>query len=897
MDSDQLLAQMVKLRDKMPADQQADMDRMVGMVKSMQADEDEHERAEHKDDMESAKPADQLPAKPSLISVGSNDTVRVDSPPTKKPVAVESAVVVEQAAVAEETVMKIDGGNSYPATAYAYVPDPSKPSEWKLRLWEDPQQKVTRAQLGRAAAAFSPGGFRGEQVQIPVADQAAVKAKIHSAYTTLGVAADDIPQWLKESADQLPIAESAGDSISFSESGRITSSESGTGKVWNVEVIKSGPNLSGTRVYTPESLREATPLVENLQCFLDHPTQTAEANQPERSVTELVGWFTQPQFNEATQAITAKLNLLTTGPAKAVLDMIREAFSRGNPNLVGLSIRGSGAQKPVTSNGKPMQEVQKITRLLSADIVTMPAAGGRLVSIAESVRNVSQEESMPDKNVEVAVKEADKQVAESVAVAVDTKALQEAVGSLSARLDAQAQEAEIEKQLSASTLPDKVKAKVRRQFTGHTFDQVALAESIKEEQAIYDELKAQLGVPAGARQFAPPAGAMTTAAGRENFEKSIDVMLSGKSVPGVRPFRSLKEAYSVWKSSNGGGYVDVLDGYLPYSILRECAGYYDPTMGALRESVSSSTFSTILGDSIHRIMIGLYRDLEMYNDWRKMVSQLIPVTDFKTYKFSRLGGYAQPLPSVGEGGTYQPLTSPGEDAPSFSVSKYGGLETLTLEAIANDDLGALRQIPRRMALVAKETLYKYVFDLITTNPTLGYDSVALFASGHANIGSTAFSYAQVRTAMVDMLNQRMKNTGPKLGIKPKTLLVPPALWDAADRTVNSSYLPGQAPGATSVTPSSGGGSPWEPNPIKGQLEVITMLHTTDANDWFLVADPAQYDTIGLGFFGGKEEPELFTQEDPKVGSAFTADSITYKIRHIYGGVVLDHRSFWGAIVS
>ena len=48
-------------------------------------------------------------------------------------------------------------------------------------------------------------------------------------------------------------------------------------------------------------------------------------------------------------------------------------------------------------------------------------------------------------------------------------------------------------------------------------------------------------------------------------------------------------------------------------------------------------------------------------------------------------------------------------------------------------------------------------------------------------------------------------------------------------------------------------------------------------------------TIEVGFYQGKEAPELFSQVDANVGSVFDADKITWKIRHIYGSAVVDHR--------
>ena len=101
---------------------------------------------------------------------------------------------------------KTDGGQSYPAAAYAYVPDAESPSTWKLRLWETPSRKVSARQVGLAVAALGPGGFRGNRVQIPAAALAGVKAKVLAAWRKANPdrKPDEIPGVLK--ADPIPQA-------------------------------------------------------------------------------------------------------------------------------------------------------------------------------------------------------------------------------------------------------------------------------------------------------------------------------------------------------------------------------------------------------------------------------------------------------------------------------------------------------------------------------------------------------------------------------------------------------------------------------------------------------------------------------------------------------------------
>lgn len=96
--------------------------------------------------------------------------------------------------------MKTEGGIQYPKEAFLYVPDSAKPSTWKLRIWETPEKKITRAQLGSAAAAFSAGGFRGNKVDVG-GETVSIKAKLVSLYKKDGATKEEIPNYLLEEGD------------------------------------------------------------------------------------------------------------------------------------------------------------------------------------------------------------------------------------------------------------------------------------------------------------------------------------------------------------------------------------------------------------------------------------------------------------------------------------------------------------------------------------------------------------------------------------------------------------------------------------------------------------------------------------------------------------------------
>ena len=98
---------------------------------------------------------------------------------------------------------KTENGQEFSSSAYLIVPDPSKPSTWKLRIEESPG-KVTVAQLGRAAAALGKG-FRGNKVQASSGDRASALRKLRARYKSLGVSGKDLPAVLQQSLTDLAI--------------------------------------------------------------------------------------------------------------------------------------------------------------------------------------------------------------------------------------------------------------------------------------------------------------------------------------------------------------------------------------------------------------------------------------------------------------------------------------------------------------------------------------------------------------------------------------------------------------------------------------------------------------------------------------------------------------------
>lgn len=294
------------------------------------------------------------------------------------------------------------------------------------------------------------------------------------------------------------------------------------------------------------------------------------------------------------------------------------------------------------------------------------------------------------------------------------------------------------------------------------------------------------------------------------------------------------------------------------------------------EALTSTSFPDLLGDAMQRRMLADYRTPGIYDVWRDLAN-IVPVGDFRDQHRVRYGGYGD-LPIVAESTAYPAVDSPTDEEAVYRVRKRGGIETVTLETIKNDDVGAVLQVPIRMSRAAKRTLAKFVLDFLRLNAPI-YDGTPLFHVSHGNLGTAALSAAAIADARIAMKAQKEKNTLEALGIPPRFLWVPDTLEQAAFDLFRL-------------------GTNNEANFIQSlQWQIRPVWYWSDTSDWCLSADKADIPSVEIGFLDGQEEPQIFIQDDPRSGQMFTHDVITYKIRHIYGGAVTDFRGLYKSVVA
>ncbi len=659
-----------------------------------------------------------------------------------------------------------------------------------------------------------------------------------------------------------------------------------------VTLIRAGGSGNGN-FYGDAALREAVPLFEGVRVFAKSDAEHTQGKG--KDVRNLIGGVYGVAFVEGQAPDTGALvgTFKPIDPQDTVVTKMTEAVKRGMQGLMGLSIDAVARTKARVEGGRKFREATKFTKVNSVDLIVEPGAGGGLDRLTEAeapapaasapaaadpTHPVTSGDDAMKKRLYEAIKA--KNAAKAASINLDTISdeelmqIYEAVvgggsgdAAAGTRLtegqgdDAPVTRAELAMlelrtratgKIAASKLPQVAKDKLTGQFAASArFTEADVDKAIAEEASYLARF-----TESGAVRV-PMFGAGSIEVGDRSVQ--IKDMLDAFFDPAHKDHKSVhsfKECY-----------IEITGDRQVTGQLRNCdMTRLAESMGeGFRESIDSTTFGNALGNSITRRMQAIYTGLVALDAWRK-VATTTPVNDFRSQERMRIGGYGN-LPTVNQGAGYNALTSPGDAKATYAITKRGGTEDVTLETIVNDDVQALRRIPMELALAAKNTLYEFVFDFFRTNPTI-YDTVALYHASHANLFTAALDATAFAAHRLAMLKQTRAGSGKRLATGPASVLVPFELQE----TAYNLFVRNQNLDKTFVQTI---------NP-----EVIPVSYWTDANDWCTVADPNVLPVLEIGFLQGKEDPELFIQDMPNVGSMFSNDKLTYKIRHIYGGSVL-----------
>ncbi|EFK6692288.1 Clp protease ClpP, partial [Escherichia coli] len=270
------------------------------------------------------------------------------------------------------------------------------------------------------------------------------------------------------------------------------------------------------------------------------------------------------------------------------------------------------------------------------------------------------------------------------------------------------------------------------------------------------------------------------------------------------------------------------------------SGYNPMQMVGAAFTHSTSDFGNILLDVANKAILQGWEDApETYEQWTRK-GQL---SDFKIAHRVGMGGFSA-LRQVREGAEYKYVTT-GDKQATIALATYGELFSITRQAIINDDLNMLTDVPMKLGRAAKSTIADLVYAILTSNPKISTDNVSLFDKAkHANV----LESAAMDVASLDKARQlmRVQKEGERhLNIRPAFVLVPTAMESVANQVIRSSSVKGADINAGII------------NPVKDFATVIAEPRLDDnSQTTFYLAASKGSDTIEVAYLNGVDTPYI-----------------------------------------
>jgi hypothetical protein len=335
----------------------------------------------------------------------------------------------------------------------------------------------------------------------------------------------------------------------------------------------------------------------------------------------------------------------------------------------------------------------------------------------------------------------------------------------------------------------------------------------------------------------------------------------------------------------------------------------------LQEVMTTDDFPTYFGDIIDRTMLAKYQNWPV--TWTSYARRIL-VNDFREARVTPpMVGADSILDEVPEASQY-PDAALSEQAPfTWRVKKYGRRVPFSWETIINDNLNQLQDIPERLAVAARRTEQRLVTNLFvglsgpnTDLYNVANENIITTANGSLNGDNPPLTINGLQSAYA-VLSKMLDESGEPILRDMMTLVVPPALEVTAMNILNSieifdsSILGGGQPDNGST---SGERVLRVQNWMRNRLRLVVdpyipVLASTANGDrsWFLFADPnTSREAIRIGFLRGHESPEIWMKSPNavRVGGGdvgpmsgdFDTDSIEYRVRHVTGVIMVDHKA-------
>lgn len=266
---------------------------------------------------------------------------------------------------------------------------------------------------------------------------------------------------------------------------------------------------------------------------------------------------------------------------------------------------------------------------------------------------------------------------------------------------------------------------------------------------------------------------------------------------------------------------------------------------------STSSFSVLLGNTSNKQLISGF---DSYEAVYKMFCTIKQAKDFNTH--NHVGVASGRLVETAENVAYPELDQ-AEGSYSSALAMFGATQSITYQALINDELGDIMAKFFKTGFIAAQTIdYQAFYALL--NGTYTNDVTTGAALG------TAGNLDAVRADFKGKLSP----AGIKMEINPKVLVVAPANLKAAQEATGNLYTQGNG-GDGALNSNAGRSYTVVDSTFVGDTSLKAGALTTD---YYLCADPRIVDTVTVEFLRGVMAPQIIPFD------AGATDAVKYKIR-------------------
>lgn len=257
----------------------------------------------------------------------------------------------------------------------------------------------------------------------------------------------------------------------------------------------------------------------------------------------------------------------------------------------------------------------------------------------------------------------------------------------------------------------------------------------------------------------------------------------------------------------------------------------------LKAAWATHAISGILSATVNKFLLAGFSGVE--SSWRS-ISSVRSVNDFKALTSYRLNG-GMKFEKVAPGGELK-NAGVSDESRTISAETYGIMTSVTRNDLINDDLGALTAVPQRIGRGGALKLNDVFWASFQ-------DDSAFFTTARGNKKTTAGALSLANLKTIATLFRKLRDPdGNPVAVEPRVLLVPSDIELSAAEIMGSALLVGGSSAGPNV------------NVLAGRYQVVSTSYLTSAEDYYLLASPADMPVMEVAFLNGVQSPVVETAE-------------------------------------